>query len=105
VLVAIAARYLMLRHVFAYGGYAGPKLRDALDAIGRWTLQIVKRSDTADGFEILTCRWVVERSLARLGRCRHLSEDWEKSIAGPRLGSSSHIFDPSRDILQGAANV
>ena len=81
VLRAVAARYPMLRHVFADGGYAGPKLREALTAIGRWTVQIVKRSDTADGFEVLPRRWVVERTLAWLGRCRRLSKDWEKSIA------------------------
>ncbi|TYB86097.1 IS5 family transposase [Oceaniovalibus sp. ACAM 378] len=81
VLKAIATRYPMLRHIFADGGYAGPKLRDALKAIGRWTVQIVKRSDTAEGFEILPRRWVVERTLAWLGRCRRLSKDWEKSIA------------------------
>lgn len=52
-LKAVASRYPMLRHIFADGGYAGPKLRDALKAIGRWTVQIVKRSDTADGFEVL----------------------------------------------------
>ena len=49
VLKAVAARYPMLRHVFADGGYAGPKLRDTLKVIGRWTVQIVKRSDTAQG--------------------------------------------------------
>ncbi len=81
VLRAVAARYPMLRHIFADGGYAGPKLRDALKAIGRWTVQIVKRSDTARGFEVLPRRWVVERTLAWLGRCRRLSKDWEKSIA------------------------
>lgn len=81
VLKSIAARYPMLRHIFADGGYAGPKLRDALKAIGRWTVQIVKRSHTADGFEVLPRRWVVERTLAWLGRCRRLSKDWEKSIA------------------------
>ena len=80
-LAAVAERYPMLRHIFADGGYAGPKLRDALHAIGRWTVQIVKRSDTAEGFEILPRRWVVERTFAWLGRCRRLSKDWEKSIA------------------------
>ena len=81
VLRAVAVGYPMLRHVFADGGYAGPTLREALTAIGRWTVQIVKRSDTADGFEVLPRRWVVERALAWLGRCRRLSKDWEKSIA------------------------
>jgi len=81
VLKAVGARYPTLRHIFADGGYAGPKLRDALKAIGRWTVQIVKRSDTAEGFEVLPRRWVVERTFAWLGRCRRLSKDWEKSIA------------------------
>ena len=80
VLKAVGARYPMLRHIFADGGYAGPKLRDALKTIGRWTVQIVKRSDTAEGFEVLPRRWVVERTFAWLGRCRRLSKDWEKSI-------------------------
>jgi transposase len=53
-----------LCHVFADGGYAGPKLRDALVGIGRWTMQVVKRSDTAKGFEVLPLRWVVERTFA-----------------------------------------
>ncbi len=30
-----------LRHMFADGGYAGPKLRGALVSLGRWTIQIV----------------------------------------------------------------
>ena len=33
VLNAVAARFPMLRHVFADGGYAGPKLRDTLKAM------------------------------------------------------------------------
>jgi len=60
---------------------AGPKLRDALKAIGRWTVQIVKCSDTAHGVAVLPRRWVVERTLAWLGRCRRLSRDWEEFIA------------------------
>jgi transposase len=48
-----------LRHVFADGGYAGDELKDALRDQGDWTIEIVKRSDTAKGFVLLPRRWVV----------------------------------------------
>jgi len=77
---AIRHRFPWLRHVFADGGYAGDKLRAALNGTGDWTIEIIKRSDTANGFEVLPRRWVVERTFAWLGRCRRLAKDWEKSI-------------------------
>jgi transposase len=81
VLMSIRARWPWLRHVFADGGYAGDKLKAALANKGRWTIEIIKRSDKAKGFEVLPRRWVVERTFAWLGRCRRLAKDWEKSIA------------------------
>ncbi len=57
-LKSIRGAYPDLRHIFADGGYAGPKLREALEGIGNWTIQIVKRSDTAEGFEVIPRRWV-----------------------------------------------
>ena len=81
VLKSIRYRFPWLRHIFADGGYAGPKLRGALERNGDWTVEIVKRSDTAKGFEVIPRRWVVERTFAWLGRCRRLAKDWEKSIA------------------------
>ena len=38
--------------------------------------QIIKRSDTAKGFEVLPRRWVVERTLAWLNHCRKLAKDF-----------------------------
>jgi transposase len=81
VLRSIRRAYPWLRHVFADGGYAGPRLRSALAKNGTWRLQIVKRSDAAKGFVVLPRRWVVERTFAWLGRCRRLAKDWEQSIA------------------------
>ncbi|GBR36446.1 transposase [Komagataeibacter oboediens DSM 11826] len=81
VLAAIRRRFPWLRHIFADGGYAGNKLRSALASMGKWTVEIIRRSDTAKGFQILPRRWVVERTFAWLGRCRRLAKDWEQSIA------------------------
>ena len=80
-LASIRFRYPWLRHVFADGGYAGDKLRSALAKIGKWTLEIIKRSDWAEGFVVLPRRWVVERTVAWLGRCRRLAKDFERTIA------------------------
>ncbi len=80
VLKSMRYRLPWLRHIFADGGYAGDKLRGALDGHGEWIIEIIKRSDTAKGFEVLPRRWVVERTFAWLGRCRRLAKDWERSI-------------------------
>ena len=42
-----------------------------------WTIEIVKRSDIAKDFEPLPTRWVVERTIAWINRCRCLAKDYE----------------------------
>ena len=85
VLKAARRRWPRMRHVFADGGYAGAKLRGALadtqTGKAHWSVEIIKRSDAATGFEVLPRRWVIERTFAWLGRCRRLAKDWETSIA------------------------
>ncbi len=39
--------------------------------------EIVKRSDRASGLVPLPKRWIVERTIAWLNRCRRLAKDWE----------------------------
>jgi putative transposase len=65
-----------LHLLWADGGYAG-KLVDWLYDTYHWLLVIIKRSDTAKGFELLPRRWVVERTFAWLANYRRLSKDYE----------------------------
>jgi transposase len=57
----------------------------------RLSIEIVKRSDPAKGFEALPRRWVVERTLAWLNRRRRLAKDFESlgrnALAFIRLAS------------------
>jgi transposase len=86
--------------LFADGAYAGLKLRGALDKIGDWKLEIVERSDTAKGFEVLPRRWVVECTFAWLARCRRLARDWENPLLPPRPGFPSNISASSHGASQ-----
>ena len=77
---AIRYRSPWPRHPFADGGSAGDKLKEALSGHGQWTIEFIRRSDTAEGFAVLPRGWVVERTFAWLGRCRRLAKDRERSI-------------------------
>src|SRR5437868_3810915 len=70
-----------LRHIFADRVYRGPKLLDALADLGKWTIEIVTRSQSFGTFKPEPRRWVVERSFAWFGRNRRLAKDFEASIA------------------------
>jgi len=70
--------YPFLLKLYADGGYQGPRFQRAMQAvIAQVDVEIVKRSDKAHGFIVPPKRWVVERILAWLGRCRRLAKDWE----------------------------
>jgi transposase len=70
--------YPFLLKLYADGGYQGPEFRKSVKAVlSQVQVEIVKRSDQAKGFVVLPKRWVVERTLAWLNRCRRLGKDWE----------------------------
>ena len=67
-----------LKTLFADSAYQGPMFRTALGSIlPNLEIEIVKRSDAAKGFVAAPKRWIVERSIGWLNRCRRLAKDWE----------------------------
>ena len=64
--------------LFADSAYQGPIFANGLAKIlPCLKAEIVKRSAHAKGFVKLPKRWIVERTIAWLNRCRRLAKDWE----------------------------
>jgi putative transposase len=61
------------------GGYESQPLQAWCLAWFGVLMQVVKRSEHAQGFEVLPKRWIVERTFAWLGKYRRLSKDYEAS--------------------------
>ena len=57
--------------------YQGPKMAAIVASTGAWTLETVRRCDR-HRFVVLPKRWIVERTLAWISRCRRLARDYER---------------------------
>jgi transposase len=65
VLATLFGLYPFLQKLFADGGHQGPRFRRELaKVLPRLSVEIVKRSDITNRFEVLPRRWIVERTLA-----------------------------------------
>lgn len=92
VLSTLFGQFPFLKRLFADSAYAGPVFRDGLaNALPSLVTEIVRRGDQARGFVVLPKRWIVERTIGWLGRCRRLAKDWENlnrnALAFLRLAS------------------
>jgi transposase len=69
--------YPFLLKLYADSGYQGTKFQAGLRTANRQiNLEIVRRVDQHK-FLVLPKRWIVERTIAWLNRCRRLAKDWE----------------------------
>jgi putative transposase len=80
-LASLRQTFPKLRHIFADRVYRGDQLRNAIAAFGRWTIDIVTRSEKVGTFKPEPKRWVIERTFAWFGRNRRLAKDFERTIA------------------------
>jgi len=70
----LTARFPFLEVFFADSAYAGEKMAKAAPR----PVEIVRRADTAKGFEVLPKRWIVERTLAWITANRRMARDFER---------------------------
>jgi transposase len=77
-LATLFGQFPFLDTLFADSAYQGPIFANALVKIlPDLETEIVRRSDHPKGFVRLPKRWIVERTIAWLNRCRRLAKDWE----------------------------
>lgn len=70
------ALFARLTVLWADAGYQG-SLLDWVAEHYQFVLEIVKRPSDAAGFTLLPHRWIVERTLGWLSRCRRFAKDYE----------------------------
>ncbi len=70
-------RFPFVERVFADGGYTGKLVAWAQDKT-HVALEIVRREPWMKAFVVIRRRWVVERTLAWIIKCRRLVRDYEQ---------------------------
>jgi transposase len=74
---ALFGLYPFLLKLYADSGYQGRQFQQRLRAACRLVnVEIVKRSELHK-FVVLPKRWIVERTIGWLNRCRRLAKDWD----------------------------
>ncbi|MCA9963885.1 MAG: transposase, partial [Anaerolineales bacterium] len=66
-----------LKKIWADGSYRGDDFLNWVHEVLQSALEITSRPPNTKGFVVVPVRWVIERTLAWLGRYRRLSKDYE----------------------------
>jgi putative transposase len=80
-LKSLGLAFPKLRYIFVDRVYRGDKLLNSISDLGKWTIQVVTRSQSVGTFKAEPKRWVIERTFAWFGRNRRLAKDFEATIA------------------------
>jgi transposase len=74
-MASLFGMFPFLLKLYADNGYQGPKFQQGLSrACRQINVEIVKRSDVGK-FVVLPKRWIIERTIGWLNRCRRLAKD------------------------------
>ena len=76
VLEQLRGRFSRMIKIIADGGYRG-ELFEKTKKIFGWILEIVQRSDSTQGFQVLPKRWIAERTFSWFESYRRLGKDYE----------------------------
>lgn len=77
-----------IRKIWADCAYRGEQFVAWLQQQFNCTIEITEKNKTGEGFQVLPRRWVVERTLAWLGRFRRLNRDYERKPTS----SQGHVY-------------
>ena len=69
-----------LQTIVADGGFEGEAWQEKMYQQFGLEVEVIKRSDEAEGFEVLPKRWIVERSFGWMNSYRRLSKDYEGHV-------------------------
>ena len=78
VLFALFSRVNTVKKSWADGADKSEEFMPWVKAQFNCVFEVVEKKKTGKGFQVLSPRWLVERTLAWLGRSRRLSQDDER---------------------------
>jgi putative transposase len=95
----LSALFLLIdtiKKIWADGAYKGEEFIQWVKTQFDCDFEIVEKKKTDEGFQVLPQRWMVERTVAWLGRSRRLSKDDERKPTS----SASHVYAASSRLMR-----